>query len=269
MHTFDVDNRGHCAMVDIRKPEQSSTVSALLVALGRRLRSHTLPVLSLAPGDSDDKEKDENTGTSGDARDRSPASSSAPGSESGSGSESDSAPDPGSDGDTRAIEGRELAELLIEAEVVTDTEAGDDLRLTDQFADVWERRISRVREGDRAVQQFALALEVDPDELTVEEREGEFVARLRRNTLGKWPSEGAFVADIALYPTLGEWLPVWEDLDGQSRDELLGRLRAFLEVCPACDGDLQPIEKQEPESGGASVSLTCEACGEVAFRGAY
>ncbi|WP_259535901.1 hypothetical protein [Halalkaliarchaeum sp. AArc-CO] len=167
------------------------------------------------------------------------------------------------------IDGRTLAELLEEAGIVTETEAGDDLRLTDRFGDVWHRRIERVRTGDRARQQLALVLEVDPDELVTEETGGTFIVRLGGNELGKWPSKAAFLADVALHPTLGEWLPVWDDLDGRSRDELLGRLRAFLETCPTCGGELQAIEKPNAETGGSSVSLMCSECEAVMFRGAY
>ncbi|MDR5672520.1 hypothetical protein RH858_05065 [Halalkaliarchaeum sp. AArc-GB] len=167
------------------------------------------------------------------------------------------------------IDGRTLAELLEEAGIVTETEAGDDLRLTDRFADVWHRRIERVRTGDRARQQLALVLEVDPDELVTEETDGTFIVRLGGNTLGKWPSEAASLADVALHPTLGEWLPVWDDLDGGSRDELLGRLRAFLETCPTCGGELQAVKKPEAGNERIEISLMCEECGAVTFRGAY
>lgn len=165
----------------------------------------------------------------------------------------------------QAIDGAELIDRLEGASIVTDD--GADLRLTDEFAEVWQRRARRVRAGDRTVDHAAMILEVDPADLTVEERDGEYVARLAGRELGEWPSEAALLADLALYPTLAEWLPVWESLDGRSRGTLLARLRAFLEVCPACDGSLVAEERAGGE--GTEVSLVCEGCGQVSFSGSY
>ena len=243
------------SVISIAAISAVSTAAVTLFGIERRKVS----VLYLAPDEGPD-----NPTRSEDAEDVSS-------NDIGTGSSPDKRSEPEENGEpeVEVIDGRTLAELLEEAGIVTETEAGDDLRLTDRFADVWHRRINRVRDGDRAVQQLALVLEVDPDKLVLEESDGTFIVRLDGNTLGKWPAEAAFLADVALYPTLGEWLPVWEELDGQSRDELLGRLRAFLEICPACDGDLQAFEEPDSDSGEMEVTLACAECGSVVFNGSY
>ena len=165
--------------------------------------------------------------------------------------------------------GREqLAQLLVESSILTDDEQIDDLRLTEEFRQVWRRRIDQLRDTDRAIMRMALVLELDPDDLSVEERDGEFRAFLRDTEIGEWPSESAFLADLALRPTLEEWLPLWDDLGDASRGELLARLRVFLEQCPVCDGELAPNEIPGA-TGGTAIELACTDCGQVAFSGAY
>ncbi len=161
----------------------------------------------------------------------------------------------------------QLAQMLVDASILTEDEEIDDLRLTEEFRHVWRRRIDQLRDTDRAILRMALVLELDPDDLSVEERDGEFHAFLRGTEIGRWPSESAFLADLAVRPTLEEWLPLWDDLDDASRGELLARLRVFLEACPVCDGDLVPVEPA-PISD-TSVELTCSDCGQVTFRGAH
>ena len=68
-------------------------------------------------------------------------------------------------------------------------------------------------------------------------------------------------ADVAAFVTLGEWLPEFEEFEDVERDELVARLRAFLEVCPTCDGEL--IVDSEVEA--AVPAISCVECGAALF----
>lgn len=158
----------------------------------------------------------------------------------------------------------ELAGELAEASILTEDEQLGDLRLTDEFRRDWWRRIERMRDEERALMHLGLVLELDPDELSTVEEETRFSVRHRHVEMGSWPSRAGFVADIALYPTLGEWFPLWDDLDGESRGETLARLRALLEECPSCDGAVHAREQD-----ASDVAIVCVECGDVLVSGSY
>lgn len=151
--------------------------------------------------------------------------------------------------------GLRVLEALTDAGVVTPDDAAEDLRLADEFHREWERRMGRLDDRDPTT-YLALLLEVDPDELSVTAGEGLVVTHSGRQ-VGEWPSRAALLADVAAATLLGEWLPVWTELDGETRDELVARLRIFLETCPSCGGDLV----QEAIDGDRPVQYGCAECG--------
>jgi len=157
------------------------------------------------------------------------------------------------------MEGSELVSQLVDASVLTEDEAIDDLVLTDRFQYNWRKRIEQLRDRE-TVDFLGLLLEADPDTLTIERANGTLTVTREGETVGEWPSEAALVADVAAFVTLGEWLPVWDDLAGGTRDELVARLRAFLETCPACDG---PLAAEEGNGGQPLPTIACEECGAV------
>jgi len=168
---------------------------------------------------------------------------------------------------TEAVDGEAIAELLVAQSVLAEDDGCDDLRLTGGFQSDWWRRIERVRDDERALMQLAMLIGVDPDEVQLEGREGRFVAHRGGREVGAWPSRAAFLADVALYPTIEEWVPAWTELDGEQRGELLARLRAFLERCPHCRGTLRADE--EDGTDHVAVSITCTDCGQVIVTGSY
>ncbi|ELZ49487.1 hypothetical protein C465_07951 [Halorubrum distributum JCM 9100] len=168
----------------------------------------------------------------------------------------------------------EIEALLRESGVVEDDPDADDIRLTREFRDAWWRRIRRFR-GDRATaaERLGAVLELDPDDLGFEEgTRGDLVVTLGGDPISRWDSDAAFYADLAVEPTLREWLPDWEGLGDRRRTELIAGMRAFLESCPACDATLTQVENVRESccsSDVVGVNVDCEACGARVFSGTY
>jgi len=167
------------------------------------------------------------------------------------------------------VDGETIAELLVAQSVLTEDEGRDDLRLAETFRSDWRRRIGQVRDEERARLFLGMLIAVDPVEVTLEQRAERFVATREETEIGAWPSRAAFLADVALYPTLGEWVPQWTSLDGESRGELLARLRTFLERCPDCEGALRAEEAAGGDPGELAVSVACTDCEQVIVTGSY
>lgn len=166
----------------------------------------------------------------------------------------------------------ETEQLLRSAGVVRDCPHEDDLCLTDEFREVWWRRIRSFRADEaRAAAQLATVLGVDPDRLTFVEGP-KFGVEFDGELVGQWESDAAFYADLAAEPTLAEWLPEWDELGDRTRTDLLAGLRAFLASCPSCEAELDQVENvRESCCAGelVSVSVECEACGAQVFAGRY
>ena len=166
--------------------------------------------------------------------------------------------------DSGVDDGAAIVDRLVAASVVRLDESTDDLALTETFRTDLRRRIDQV--GDDPTRYLALLLEADPDALSVDAggdgvsvRDGSGAST---RTVGEWPSKAALVADVAAFVALGEWLPAFEELDGAERDELVARLRAFLETCPICDGAL--IEESDAEEATVPA-ISCDDCGAALF----
>ncbi|MDB9252879.1 hypothetical protein [Halorubrum ezzemoulense] len=147
---------------------------------------------------------------------------------------------------------------LAEASIVTD-DGGGALTLTDEFRTVWRRRMEHLRERD-PIELLALLLDADPETLTLS-NEGSVTVTRSDQTVGEWPSEAALIADVAAFVALSEQLPGWEELDGTTRDELIARLRVFLESCPQCGGDLEDEGSEVLADEVAVPELSCVECG--------
>ncbi len=165
----------------------------------------------------------------------------------------------------------DIGQLLIDTAVVTPA-ADAELELTPQFQDTWWRRIERVRDPAVARERLAAQLDVDPSQLTLQQQSSQFVAQYEGETIGRWVSEAAFLSDLAVEPTLDEWIADWEALSGRERAELLVRTRVFLETCPACGGELTEatdVVKSCCSESLTTVSTECTECGQTVFNGSY
>ena len=175
----------------------------------------------------------------------------------------------GADDDSQVVlNGRMLLDRLADAHIVTET--GDDIDLTSEFRRDWRGQIESVRTESDPRRVLAEILGVDPGELRVTETDDrEFAVYYDGEAILIWESKAGFVADTAGYSILAKWLPLWENLDDISRNELLVRLRGFLDACPVCDGQLATDERGAETSTPTEVSVHCPQCGRVTFDGAF
>lgn len=162
--------------------------------------------------------------------------------------------------------------LLRSTDVVEDDSDANDLKLTERFRDVWWRRIRRFRGDDEtAKNRLTAVLDIDPDELAFENTD-RFVVTFERDRISRWDSDAAFYADLAVEPTLREWLPNWEALGDRRRTELIAGMQAFLESCPACEAELTPVESVRQSCCSSEVivvDVTCGSRGARVFSGTY
>ncbi|MFP8956490.1 hypothetical protein ACLI4Y_07165 [Natrialbaceae archaeon A-CW3] len=174
-----------------------------------------------------------------------------------------------SDDDSESVD---VEALLFDGDIVEENSRGDDIQLTQSFRDAWWRRIRRLRDGGDATDQLAAVLEVPPEDLTTDSNGDRFVVSFDEAPVGRWASDAAFYADLAVEPTLRERIAEWDALGDRYRTELIAGLRAFLEQCPTCEADLDSVEdvrKSCCSSDYTSVNVDCTVCGARVFSGSY
>jgi len=163
-------------------------------------------------------------------------------------------------------------ELLSSASVVEECTNEDDLCLTEQFREVWWDRIRRFRDDtDAAAQRLASVLGIDPGALAFDDQT-RFVVTLGDDRIGVWDSDAAFYAELAVEPTLDEFLSEWENLSDQERTHLIAGMRAFLDRCPNCESELEQVENVREtccSSTVVGVDVTCSVCETHVFSGRY
>lgn len=176
----------------------------------------------------------------------------------------------GDPNDSEVYDATELIDRLADQSVVTAEDAASDLALTAEFRSDWRRRIDQVTGNPTGY--LGLLVKADPESLSVDDAGEDGIAVRDESgsitrTVGEWPSEAALVADVAAFVSLDEWLPGWGELDGAERDELVARLRVFLESCPTCGGEFEegavPDEAATPEA--AIPERSCVDCGAALF----
>jgi hypothetical protein len=184
-----------------------------------------------------------------------------------------------------------MEELLLAEGVLEEMPDGSDLRLTESFEEVWNRRIDRIQYGDRALRWVAAFHEVDPDELEVEEGTDRYAIAHGESTIEEWPSRESFLAGVVVEPTLREWLPEerWDEFSPEERRELAVLVLVFLERCPSCGDSLvfgdesaddeapdegapaatTPAGETDEDEGPINVSLHCPTCDATIVSGSY
>lgn len=161
----------------------------------------------------------------------------------------------------------DVESILVEDDVLVETEDGHDLRVAPDFRRAWRQRMRDTdRDRDRAT--LAWMLDIDPDRLTLEPTGTAIVARIDGDWVGQWESRPAFVADVAAAAVFEDRGGVWEALPTWARSELLGGLRLFLERCPTCDGEviLEQSVKQSCCRDIDVLVLACQGCGDRLFE---
>lgn len=141
-------------------------------------------------------------------------------------------------------------------------ESDDDGRLTEEFAAVYERKLGVYRDatGERAA--LAALFEADPDAVAFEDRDYPAIDIDKR--IRKWPSEAALLADLAFDAALRECTDGWTDVPVEQRGTIRKGLRAFVEDCPACGGDLTSSPETVESCCGLHqvIAVSCGDCGD-------
>lgn len=168
------------------------------------------------------------------------------------------------DGDTDGGEGEseDVESLLRATGVVIDCHEEDDLCLESTFRTAWRERIATLEDEDARLEALSERLDLEAAELALEDSTGGYVARYEGDRIGIWPSEAAFLADLAVVPVLEAQCPEWNGLSADKQGSLITALRVFLEECPSCQGPLTGITKTVKSccSTRTRESLECEAC---------
>ena len=158
------------------------------------------------------------------------------------------------DGEGRDGEGRDDADRDGEGR---DGEGHDDevLDLTAEFRADWRRRMDHLRDRD-PTSYLGLYRGTDPDALEFASSGLGVVVAREGEPVGRWPSEAAMLADVAAYSLCDELVAGWHEFPSAQRDELVARLRAFMNRCPACGEAVVARDRDE----GALPRLRCEGC---------
>jgi hypothetical protein len=184
----------------------------------------------------------------------------------------------GGDGDEAVTAPEDLEAYFLDAGILELREDGSDLRLTEGFEGEWVEAIeSTIETGiDTETAVGAFGFDDDPGEFELEETAGGAYA-LRfgsregdgpRYTAAMWPSYAALVADVAASRRLGSWLEEWDGYDTETKGQLLGGLRMFLETCPTADGGVEMTEETVTSccSSETVVAVVCEETGDRLFE---
>jgi hypothetical protein len=133
-------------------------------------------------------------------------------------------------------------------------------RLTRSFESAWNDRIDEMRAEGVDDADVATLLGV-PEASGVK---GD-VAYVVDGALRQWLSESALIADAAAGAVLAEMGDErWAELDQEGRLAVLRALRAYLDRCPLCDGELDADETETIETccteAERVLMSTCSAC---------
>lgn len=174
------------------------------------------------------------------------------------------------DAGTDATSGTADVESLLRATgVVIDCPEEDDLCLETTFLAAWHDRIATLEDEDTRLEALGERLDLEAGELALEDSTGGYVARYEGDRIGIWPSEAAFLADLAAAPALDERGPGWQELSADEQGVVLTGLRVFLEACPTCGGEIDGNEETVESccSTATRMAVECGDCGARLLRG--
>ncbi|WP_299270570.1 hypothetical protein [Halorientalis sp.] len=153
---------------------------------------------------------------------------------------------------------------LVGAGVLVEQSHGD-LGLTPAFAAEFREQVERERDEDADREAVADIVGTDAESLAFEEYGSAFVARTGEQTVGRWESHAAFLADVAAGRVLSDYYDDWDDIDPAGRGRLLAGFRLFVERCPACDGQVR-FGQEVVESCCRTIDVVAVTCGDCDSR---
>jgi hypothetical protein len=150
---------------------------------------------------------------------------------------------------------------LLQVGALEECADSDDLCLTDGFAEHWHEQLETL-DTETSRDQLLALLDVDTGEVEYSEYGRAFMAQLDGQTVGKWESEAAFLADLAAARVFAQHYPGWSELSIEARGQLLNGLRLFLDTCPNCGG-VPAFDSETVESCCSTydvAAVTCDDC---------
>lgn len=157
---------------------------------------------------------------------------------------------------------RDPEEVLFEAGAVQETEDGDDIELTEAFAEAQLEAARELRDDEDAqIEALSGLFSVDAEGATISsEIHGPgFYADSER--IHSWPSDGALLADASAQRVLADH-DVWGTVHPQQRLGICKALRSFLATCPLCEGRVELSEDTVESCCRAwkVFAVRCEDC---------
>jgi len=129
-------------------------------------------------------------------------------------------------------------ELLFEMNAVEETEDGEDIELTDAFADELFAAADELREDEDArTAAIAGLLGVDVETATIHQEVHGPALYVDTDRVHRWPSEAALLSDACAHRVLSE-RERWAEIPPQQRQGITRALRSFLSTCPVCGGEV-------------------------------
>lgn len=155
--------------------------------------------------------------------------------------------------------------ILLDAGAVEPCEDVDDLCLSDDFAEAWQREMDAI--DDIAVDDALATFGFDDEDYELSRHDDAVLLNRGPHRIGQWPSEAALIADVAGARALADRHPEWGDFSAVAKGRVLNGLRVFLETCP--DGSRAEFREDTVESCCSSydvVTVECSGSGERLFE---
>ncbi|MDY6774988.1 MAG: hypothetical protein SV253_02745 [Halobacteria archaeon] len=182
----------------------------------------------------------------------------------------------------------DVESFLYDSDILTDCD-GDDLCLTPEFRDRWYSRIDEIQHSSGPEIYDLLGIDdllgsESETEVEIDDYGDAFVASVDGVRVGKWESRAAYIADVAAAEVLDSTdtdadadadsdAYSWDDLGYETRTQVLGGLRIWLDRCPDCGEDVS-LGQETVESCCSTVDVVaaeCEGedCGARVFEAEY
>ncbi|MFD1598413.1 hypothetical protein [Halobellus rarus] len=131
----------------------------------------------------------------------------------------------------------DVVSFLDRSGVVVDD--GDDVALAPSFERRFETAAFDLDTEAAMTAAAADLLAVAPDRVSFVAGGASWRVLVDGSILGQWESRAAFVADLAAHRTLSAWTDEWASVPDAARGRTLSAVRACLETCPVCEGDIR------------------------------
>ncbi|HKJ58207.1 MAG TPA: hypothetical protein VKA37_03185 [Halobacteriales archaeon] len=154
----------------------------------------------------------------------------------------------------------DVESVLLDAGAVSECDDVDDLCIEPDFREAWRAEVEAIAEPDERPRDLASVL---GEGVHLEEHGDPPAATDGTSLVGQWPSDAAFVADVAGGTVLADRYPAWTGLEPAERAAVLTGLRLFVERCPSCGGPVTMGEEAVPSCcrWHDVIAVACDDCG--------